>query len=68
MNAIKPGVEKAIAAGGDHVLDNAIEANVRYNVERLRSSQPILIERYKAKKLDIVGAVYQLATGKVKLL
>jgi carbonic anhydrase len=68
VNAIKPGVEKAIAAGGDHMMDNAIEANVRYNVERLRSAQPILIERYKAKKLDIVGAVYQLATGKVKLL
>ena len=57
VNAIKPGVEKAIAAGGDHVLDNAIEANVRYNVERLRSAQPILAERYKGKKLDIVGAV-----------
>ncbi len=68
VNAIKPGVEKAIAAGGDHLLDNAIEANVRYNVERLKSAQPILAEHYKAKKLDIVGAVYQLATGKVKLL
>ncbi len=68
VNAIKPGVEKAIAAGGDHLLDNAIEANVRYNVERLKSAQPILAAQYKAKKLDIVGAVYQLATGKVKLL
>ena len=68
MDAIKPGVEKAIAAGGDHLLDNAIEANVRYNVERLKSSQPILAERCKDEKLHIVGAVYQLATGKVKLL
>lgn len=68
VDAIKPGVQKAIAAGGDHVLDNAIEANVRYNVERLKSAQPILPERHKAKKLDIVGAVYELATGKVKLL
>ena len=68
VDAIKPGVEKAIAAGGDHMLDNAIEANVRYNVERLRRAQPVLAERYKAKKLDIVGAVYELATGRVKLL
>jgi carbonic anhydrase len=68
VDAIKPGVQKVIAAGGDHVLDNAIEANVRYTVERLKSAQPILPERYKAKKLDIVGAVYQLSTGRVKLL
>jgi carbonic anhydrase len=50
------------------MLDSAIEANVRYTVERLKSAQPILAERYKAKKIDIVGGVYQLATGKVKLL
>ena len=68
VDAIKPGVQKAIAAGGDHMLDSAIEANVRYTVERLKSAQPILAERYKAKKIDIVGGVYQLATGKVKLL
>jgi carbonic anhydrase len=68
VDSIKPGVQKVISAGGDHVLDNAIEANVRYTVERLKSAQPILPERYKAKKLDIVGAVYQLATGRVKLL
>jgi carbonic anhydrase len=68
VDAIKPGVQKAIAAGGDHMLDSAIEANVRYTVERLKSAQPILAERYKGKKIDIVGGVYQLATGKVKLL
>jgi carbonic anhydrase len=68
VDALQSGVEKAIAAGGDHVLDNAIEDNVRFNVERLRRAQPVLAQRLKEKKLDIVGGVYQLATGQVKLL
>jgi carbonic anhydrase len=68
VDALQPGVEKAIAEGGEHVLDHAIEANVRFSVERLRRAQPILAQRVKEKKLEIVGAVYQLATGKVKLL
>jgi carbonic anhydrase len=68
VDALQSGVEKAIAAGGDHVLDNAIEDNVRFNVERLKRAQPVLAQRVKEKKLDIVGGVYQLATGQVKLL
>jgi carbonic anhydrase len=68
VDALQPGVSAAIAQGGDHVLDHAIEANVRYNVERLKGSQPVLAERVKEKKLQVVGAVYELATGKVRLL
>jgi carbonic anhydrase len=68
VDALQPGVEKSIEQGGDHVLDNAIEANVRFNVERLRRAQPILAQRVKDKKLEIVGAVYELASGRVKLL
>ena len=68
VDALQPGVSAAIAQGGDHVLDHAIEANVRYNVERLKGSQPVLAERLKEKKLEVVGAVYELATGKVRLL
>ncbi len=68
VDALQPGVSAAIAEGGDHVLDHAIEANVRYNVERLKGSQPVLAKRVKEKKLEVVGAVYQLATVQVKLL
>jgi carbonic anhydrase len=68
VDALKPGVSAAIAEGGDHVLDHAIETNVRRNVERLKGSQPVLAELVKEKKLEVVGAVYELATGRVKLL
>jgi carbonic anhydrase len=68
VDALKPGVQKTVAEGGDHVLDHAVEANVRFNVDRLKEAQPLLAERVKEKKLEIVGGVYQLATGQVKLL
>jgi carbonic anhydrase len=68
VDAIQPAVEKALAQGGEHELDNAIEQNVQYNVERLKRTQPILAPKVKDGKLQVVGAVYQLATGQVKLL
>ena len=68
VDALQPGVEQAIAAGGDHELNNAIEANVRFNVERLKRAQPVLAPKVKNQKVQVVGAVYQLDTGKVKLL
>ena len=68
VDGLQPGVEPAIAAGGEHELDNAIEANVKYNVERLKRAQPIIAPKVKSQKVQVVGAVYQLPTGKVKLL
>lgn len=63
VDALRPGIEPAVKAGGDPV-----EANVRHNVERLRRAQPILNERLKQGKIEIVGAVYELASGQVRLL
>ena len=68
VDAIQPAVEKALAQGGAHELDNAIEQNVQYNVERLKRAQPILAPKVKDGKVQVVGAVYQLATGQVKML
>jgi carbonic anhydrase len=41
---------------------------VRRQVARLKSSPPIVQKLYVGKKIDIVGGVYDLATGKVALL
>jgi carbonic anhydrase len=68
VDAIQPGVEKALAEGGEHELDNAIEQNVQYNVERLKRAQPLLAPKVRDGKVQVVGAVYHLATGQVKLL
>jgi carbonic anhydrase len=41
---------------------------VRYNVERLQQAGPILTEMVAKKELRVVGAVYDLSTGKVSLV
>jgi carbonic anhydrase len=50
------------------LLAAATEENVRLNVKRLDADAPIMSEALAAKKIDIVGGIYDLATGKVGLI
>ncbi|MGI8771691.1 MAG: carbonic anhydrase [Acidobacteriaceae bacterium] len=68
VDAVQPGVAQAIKQGGDNVLVHAVEENVRHNVERLRRAQPLLTQHLAKKTIDVVGAVYDLDTGQVRLL
>jgi carbonic anhydrase len=68
VKSIEPAV---IAAHGRHPGDlvaAAIEENVKLNVHRLDDDAPIIAEPLAAKKIGVVGGVYDLATGKVNLL
>ena len=67
IEPIIPAVLKARAGGakGDDLLDAAVRENVRRTVERLRTSEPLLIDPLRAGKLKIVGARYDLDDGKV---
>jgi carbonic anhydrase len=65
--AIKPAVAEAKGRAGD-LLDNAIKANVERGVQRLKALEPILAERVQKGKVKVVGAVYDLASGKVSVL
>lgn len=67
VDAVRPGILKAVEAGGDHMLSKAVEANVDYNVARVASAQPVLAEAVQQRQTKVVGAVYQLETGKVLL-
>jgi carbonic anhydrase len=68
VDAVRPGVAEALKEGGSDVLENAIVANVKHNVTRLRRAQPVLAKYVTDGKLNIVGAVYDLATGQVKMV
>ena len=46
----------------------AVVANVQANVLRLQTEKPILGDMVAAGKLRVVGAYYDLATGKVLLV
>ncbi len=66
-NAIKPAAEKTKHLEGDW-LDHAVKANVALQVTSLRKLDPILSKRYNNGEIQIVGAVYNLETGKVTFL
>ncbi|BAY48926.1 carbonic anhydrase [Scytonema sp. HK-05] len=66
VKAIKPAVEKVKGQSGDAV-ENAVVANVQYQIERLKRS-PLLTERLQSGKLKIVGGRYDLDTGSVTIV
>lgn len=49
-------------------LRNATIANIKFTVTKLQTAQPILAEAVAKKQLEIVGALYDLHTGKVSLV
>jgi carbonic anhydrase len=67
VNLIKPAVEQVRGRPGD-MLTNAIRANVELGVARLKGLEPILAGPVRAGKLQVVGATYDLATGRVKMV
>jgi carbonic anhydrase len=68
VRAMKPGIEPVLKQPGADLNQRAVVANVRANVERLQGAKPILADMVTAGKLRIVGAVYDLPTGKVALV
>ena len=67
VGLIKPAVDQVQSRPGDK-LENAIRANVALGVERLKSLAPILATAERAGRVKIVGATYELRTGRVSLV
>jgi carbonic anhydrase len=59
---------RMVNTGGEKDLDRAVVANVRAGVERLRTVEPTLARYVETKRIKVIGAVYDLATGKVTLM
>jgi carbonic anhydrase len=68
LDAVSPGVAQDIRQGPADQLDHAIEANVRYNAQRLRQAHPVIAKAVEEKRVEVVSAIYELATGQVRLL
>jgi carbonic anhydrase len=64
--AIKPAVESSKNQAGDKV-ENAVKANVRLQAQRCKAS-PVLNQLIEERKLKIVGAYYDLDTGKCTIV
>ena len=65
--ALEPAVRAARNDAGD-AIDNASRRNVILQVERLRRAGPKLAELCEARRLHIVGAMYDIETGAVDWL
>lgn len=66
VEAILPVVDKAKSQAGDAV-ENAVVANVYYQIEQLKRSS-LISERVQSGKLKLVGGRYDLDSGQVTLL
>src|SRR6266576_22708 len=67
VELIKPAVAQSQGVPGD-ILENAIRKNVEIGVERLKGLQPVVAPRVKDGKVKVVGALYDLHTGTVKMV
>ncbi|MNT99146.1 hypothetical protein D3C72_2419180 [compost metagenome] len=68
VNAIRPAVEAALRRQPANLLVAATEQNVRLNVARLTTSEPLLAGRMASGAIRAVGGVYELSSGKVSLV
>lgn len=64
---IKPAVARVKGKSGDAV-ENAVIANVQYQVELLQGTSVMLTQMIQEGKLKIVGGRYDLDTGEVTML
>jgi carbonic anhydrase len=67
VTLIKPAAREAQNQPGD-LFGNVTRANVNVGIETLKNLQPILAPRVRTRSLKVVGGVYDLRTGKVRLL
>lgn len=67
INEIKPAVKKCAHLPGNAV-NNAVRQNVIDQVNNLRDLDPILHKNFISGEIIIVGAVYDIHTGKVEFL
>lgn len=67
INEIKPAAAKSSHLPGD-ATNNAVRQNVIDQVNALRDLEPILHKKYMDGEILIVGAVYDIYTGKVEFL
>lgn len=72
VDNIIPAVERAMNAhadlSGDQIIPHAIEENVWQAIEDLFMQSPAVRNRVKSGKSTVVGAIYDVATGRIKWL
>lgn len=68
ISAITPAVHAADRDKPADMLAATIAANVRLNVEKLKTSTPVLAGLVAEGRLTVAGGIYDLATGRITQL
>jgi len=66
--AMRPGVARAIENKPEDLTAAATIENVRHGVRVLESASPVLTAPMKAGRVKVVGAVYDIASGGVRMV
>jgi carbonic anhydrase len=66
ISALHQHLQPAVVQSGDNV-DRAIETNVRFHTQLVRTSSTVIRDAVEAGKLKVEAGVYDLATGKAIL-
>ncbi len=61
----KENEEKSLKNTNNLTVDKAIDANITHGVAFLKTAEPILKERFDHNKIAIIGALYDIESGKV---
>jgi carbonic anhydrase len=67
VKAIAPALERAKGLAGD-LTDNTIRANVELVTNQVSSSTPILSKMVAESKIRVIGAYYNIESGKVDFM
>lgn len=68
ISALYSRIRPAVVRSGSSDLEEVVRENVRIQVDLLRTSSPVIAGMVREGRLAVVGAVYDLATGRVSLL
>jgi carbonic anhydrase len=68
IDQLKPAVLAAQSTQPANLLAAAIAENVRQTTRQVTGAQPLLAEMVAGGRVKVVGGVYDIATGKVKLV
>ena len=68
VESLRPAITAAIAKNPADLLVEATAENVRQNVAHLKNANPIISEYVGDGRVNVVGGVYDIATGSVNLV
>ncbi len=68
VESAKSHVDGEYNSSNKAYVNKASELNVHHTIENIKSQSSVLNEMYENGEIDIVGAMYHVASGKVELL